>query len=384
MVIVMFDIEDNIFMLAGPVKIHPRVLRAMAVPSVSHRSKEFESVNAEIKELLHYLFQSKNEVAVFSGSGTAGVEAAIANLLNTTDKVVVIDNGKFGERLFKICEIYAQPLLLKFEWGKAPDLSAVAEQLEKKDVKALVMVHNETSTGLTNPAEQILKIAYKNDVLTIVDCITSIGGLEVKIDEWHIDAAIIGSQKCLAAPAGLAAVCISEKALDTLHKKHSNKTFYLDLKAHIEKLKARDTPWTPAIPLFLAFREALRILKEEGLEKRLKRTSALGQATRAAVKSIGLEIFPDEKYASDTVSAIKYPLGIDDKNFRNMLKNEFNVVIAGAQDHIKGKVFRIGHMGLCNFNELTATFAAIEACLKKNGYSVKTGAGVGAIIEHMV
>jgi aspartate aminotransferase-like enzyme len=376
----MVDLNDNLFMLPGPVKMHPRVLRAMSLPAMAHRSGEFKSVNMELRELLQYTFQTKGEVALISGSGTAGMETAIANLCRKGDKVLNLASGKFGERLHELSKIYADPTLLKFEWGKPIDVEKVVEALEKEQYRAVTFCHNETSTALTNPAKEIAAAVKKSGSFLILDGITSIGGLEVKMDELGADISVFGSQKCLAAPAGLAGVAVSKKVEEALY---SDTTYYLNLKKHIKKLQEGDTPWTPAIPLFLAMREALRMLKEEGLENRIKRCAALGDACRSAAKALNLSLFPDEKYASNTLTGINYPANIKDSDFRNMLKDKYNVIIAGAQDHIKGKVFRIGHMGICSWTDMVATWAAIEATLKKMGYPVKPGAAVGCISERM-
>ncbi len=377
----MFDIEDNIFMLAGPVKIHRRVLDAMSKPSIAHRGKEFSAINAEIRELLKYLFQSDNDVAVISGSGTAGLETAIVNLLNKDDKVLIIHNGKFGERLFELGNLYSNATELTSPWGQPPDSDAIAAELEQGDYKAVGICHNETSTGMTNPAEEIGKLAHKNDAIYILDGITSVGGLDVNPEKMNADIVIFGSQKCIAAPAGLACLSVSERAHELLY---DDTAYYLNLKKHLKKLKDGDqTPYTPAIPLFLALREALLMIKEEGLEDRLQKITRLAEATRAGVDALGLELFPHKDYASNTVTAINYPEGISDKEFRATLLNDYGVIVAGAQAHIKGKVFRIGHMGICSFTDLAATFAALEATLKKYNYDFEVGAGVKAIVEHM-
>ncbi len=375
------DLEDNIFMLPGPVKMHPRVLNAMSKPAMAHRGKDFSAVNREIKNLLKYLFQSQNDVVVISGSGTAGLEAAISNLLKKEDKVLNIVNGKFGERLYELSKVFATPVPLIFDWGKPIDLDEVAKTLEENDVKALALCHNETSTGLTNQAQEIGKLAKKHDILYILDGITSVGGIDVQPDEWNADITILGSQKCIAAPAGMAALSISQRAQEEMY---DDTTYYLNLKKHIKKLRDNDqTPYTPAIPLFLALLETLRMIKEEGLQNRIKKIERLAIATRYAVSSLGLKLFPDERYASNTLTAINYPEGIEDPKFRNILREDFKVVIAGAQSHIKGKVFRIGHMGICSFTDLVATFAAIEATLKRLGYELEIGSGVRAIVKQM-
>ncbi len=377
----MFDIEDNIFMLAGPVKIHRRVLDAMSKPSIAHRGKDFSAINAEIRELLKYLFQSDNDVAVISGSGTAGLETAIVNLLRKGDEVLIIHNGKFGERLYDLSNLYANAIEIPAPWGQPPSLDAIAATLEDGEYKVVGLCHNETSTGMTNPAEEIGKLAKKNDAIFILDGITSVGGLEVNPEKLNADITIFGSQKCIAAPAGLACLSVSERAQELLY---DDTAYYLNLKKHLKKLRDGDqTPYTPAIPLFLALREALLMIKEEGLENRLQKIARLADATRAGVEALGLELFPHSDYASNTVTAINYPEGINDKEFRSTLMDNYNVIVAGAQAHIKGKVFRIGHMGICSFTDLAATFAALEATLKKFEHDFELGAGVKAIVEHM-
>jgi len=256
------DLEDNVFMLPGPVKIHPRILRAMSKPAVAHRSPEFTEVIRETNDLLKYLFDSDNDVALVSGSGTAGLDMAISNLFGKDDKVLNIDNGKFGERLGDISEMHSNSVRLDYPWGKPPNLDDVAAELEKGGFKGISLCHNETSTGLTNPAGEIGKLAKKHDVLYVMDGITSIGGLEVRLDEWNVDVAIMGSQKCLGAPAGLSALSVSERAVE---ESYPDACYYLNLRKHVEKMREKSqTPWTPAVPLIPALRESLLMLKEEG------------------------------------------------------------------------------------------------------------------------
>jgi len=377
------DLYDNFFMLAGPVKIHPRVLQAMSRPAFAHRSPEYSAIIGECKEHLKYLFQSKNDVAIISGSGTAGVESVISNLLDKDDTLISIGGGKFGERVGQMAEVFGKCVKVPVEWGKAVDLEELKKTAEEHpDAKAIALCHNETSTAITHPAAEVGKIAKKHDMLFVLDGITSVGGIEVKPDEWGADFTIMGSQKCIAAPAGLAAVSVSKRGYDTLYPK---KTYYLNLKKHIDRInKDNQTPYTPAIPLIIGLRECLIMLREDGLENRIAYNARLGQATRNAAKALGLRIFPDERFVSNTVTAIWYPEGMNDKEFRGKLKKDHNVIIAGCQDHIKGKVFRIGHMGLARFEEMAATFAAMETVFRKMGYADFTpGAGVGEIVKGM-
>ena len=374
------DLEDNIFMLAGPVKMHPRVLRAMSSPAINHRSAEFKAVNAELRENLKYMFQTTSgQVALISGSGTAVLESFVSSLLHRKDKVLNLVNGKFSERFNDLCKVFAEPTPLTFEWGKAVDPEKVAAELEKGEYKAVTLCHNETSTGVTNPAKVIAALAKKHDCLFILDGITAVAGIEVKPDEWGVDAVVMGSQKCIAAPAGLAGVMVSQRAYEELHGEQS---CYLNLREHIDALRDEDdTPWTPAIPLFLALREALRILKEETIETRIARTAMLAKASRAAVDAMGLQLFPERKCASNTLTAIRYPQGIDDGKFRKELRESHRVVTAGGQGSVKGKIFRIGHMGICSIGDLLAAYTAVEAAMSKFGVSMPRGAAAKAISE---
>ena len=374
-------VMEPVFMLAGPVKVDPRVLQAMMGAVTNHRGAEFREVNADVREGLRYLFQTTGEVAAISGSGTAGLEAVIASLLRKGDRVLTLVNGKFSERGYELSRLFATPTMIDFPWGKPMDLARVATALEEGEYRALTVCHNETSTGVTNPLREVAALCRKHDVMCLADGITSVGGIECRPDEWGLDAVVLGSQKCLAAPAGLAGVMVSRRAYEQLHDETA---YYLNLRAHIDALRDKeDTPYTPSIPLFLAVREALRLLREEGLQARIWRTTKLAEACRAAAKAIGLSLYPDESVASNTVTAINYPPGIDDGAFRKALLKEHNVVVAGGQAQIKGKIFRIGHMGICSMEDMRATWAAIEAVFAETGYPVTRGGAVAAVEARM-
>ena len=373
----MYDAEDTVFMLPGPVKMHPRVLRAMSAPALNHRGPEFKEILTELRDLVQYLFGTKGDVAILSGSGTAGLESAVSGLLRKKDKVLNLVNGKFSERFNDLCGVFATPTPLTFDWGKSVDPQRVAAALEAEDsYQAVTVCWNETSTGVTNPIADIARIVKKHDKLLLVDGITAVGGLENHMEEWGIDALVMGSQKCLAAPPGLAAVALSRRAAESLH---SETSFYTNLKAHVEGLAKQDTPYTPAVPLFLAFRESLRMLKEEGLENRIARTRKLADAARAAYAAIDVELYPDPRFASNTVTATRYPGGIDDGKFRKVLREQYHVILAGGQSQLKGKIFRIGHMGICSFPDLAACFTGVEGTLAAMGHKFERGAGAAEI-----
>jgi aspartate aminotransferase-like enzyme len=372
-----FDAEDNLFLLAGPVKMHPRVLRAMARPALAHRDASFSAVNKEIRELLQYVFQTRSDTALISGSGTAAMDAAALSLLRKGDKVLALDNGKFGNRFAKLAQLYGEPTILKAKWGEPVPIEAIEKSLAEIQPKALVLTHNESSVGFTWPLEKIAKAAKAAGALVVADCITSVGGMNVPVDAWGIDVAIVGSQKCLGAPAGLSAVAVSAKAQSAF----TDAGYYLNLKKWVEKAREGDTPFTPAIPLHLAMLEALRILKEEGLEKRIARVRAQADGVRASMEAMGLELFVPQGYRSDTVTGVRYPAGIDDGPFRKALKDRYGVVIAGGQDDVKGKIFRIGHMGTVSTTEIAGALFAIERVLVSMGAPVKRGVWAEAFAE---
>ena len=374
----MVETAAGAFLLPGPVKMHPRVLEAMAAPAMNHRGPEFKEILSEIRGLTQYLFATSGEVAVLSGSGTAGLEAAVSGLLRKQDRVLNLVNGKFSERFHELCQVFTTPTALSFEWGTAVDPGKVAAALDSGDFHAVTLCWNETSTGLTNPIAEIAKVVKEHDAFLIVDGITAVGGLENRVEAWGIDALVTGSQKCLAAPPGLSAVALSKAAYESLH---ADTSFYTNLRAHADALAKQDTPFTPAVPLFLAFREALRMLKEEGLENRIARTRRLAEAARAGVDALGLHLYPNPRFASNTVTAIRYPVGVDDAAFRKELREKHGTVVAGGQGPLKGHIFRIGHMGICSFEDLKAGFQAFETSLTNLGHKAVPGAALNAIAK---
>ena len=345
---------------------------------MNHRGPEFKEILSEIHDLTQYVFGTRGPVAVLSGSGTAGLEAAVSGLLRKQDRVLNLVNGKFSERFHELCQVFTTPTALSFEWGAAVEPEPIARALESGEFKAVTLCWNETSTGLANPIAEIAKVVKDHDALLIVDGITAVGGLENRMDAWGVDALIMGSQKCLAAPPGLSAVALSKTAYESLH---SDTSFYSNLKAHADALAKQDTPYTPAVPLFLAFREALRMLKEEGLENRIARTRRLAEAARAGVDALGLRLYPNRRFASNTVTAIRYPAGVDDNAFRKELRERHATTVAGGQGPLKGQIFRIGHMGICSFEDLAAGFQAFETTLAGMGQKAVRGAAVAAIAK---
>ena len=371
--------KELLLMLPGPVPMPERVRYAMMRQAINHRSAEFGAAYADCVRVLKTAFGTTNDLFVISGSGTAGMEAAVGSV-GRDKEIACIVNGKFGERLYKISQRYGKAHEIASEWGTPINLEALKAQLEA-GAQVVTLVHNETSAGIKNPAQEVGKLCRKHDALFIMDGITSIGGDTVEADAWGVDIAITGSQKCLAAPAGLAMVSVSSRAWERLTK---NPPYYLDLAAYKKSAggKPMETPYTPAVPIFLALREACLMIEEEGLPARIERHRKMSGAIQAAAKTWGLTLFPkiDKLHAySSTVTAIEYPAGVKDDDMRGIIK-KMGIVIAGGQDHLKGKIFRIGSMGAVSAPEILATLAATQHALKKSGFKTK-GDGVEAASE---
>lgn len=367
--------HEPLLMIPGPVPIPQRVRAAMTRQAINHRGPEFGAAYADTVRTLKTLFGTANELYIISGSGSAGMEAGVANFARDK-KIVSLVNGKFGDRFAKIGACYGTVTALESGWGTPLDLAALERELEA-GAEVVTMVHNETSAGIRNPAPEVGRLARKHDALFIMDGVTSIGGDDVRMDEWGVDVAVVGSQKCLAAPAGLAAIAVGERAWDRISEK---RPFYLDMAAYRKSGSGTpmETPYTPAVPLFLALCEACKIIEEEGVDARVARHRRMTEAVRAAAKGWGVELFPelDEYHAySNTVTAMRLPKGVTDKDLRGTVK-QFGIEIAGGQDHLKGKIFRIGTMGGVGAQEILATLAAVQFALKKS--NVAAGDGVEA------
>ena len=376
--------NDILLMLPGPTTVHPRVLSAMSQAVVNHRSAKYGAILTETTELMSKVFQTPNNSYLLTGSGTAAMEAGIANTVAPGEKMLNVVGGKFGERFMKIAKTHGiESTELAVEWGTAVTPEAIKEALEAdEDIKAVSVIHNETSTGVAAPIEEIGKVMKNYDALYIVDTVSSLGGDYVDVEKFGIDVCLTGSQKCLAAPPGMAAITLSDDAWAAVDKVETN-TFYLDMKA-VRKSGNKvppETPYTPSVSLTYAMNEALKMVMEEGLENRVARHHKAAKASVDAVKALGLELFADEAVSSATVTAVKMPEGITDADFRGTTRDKYGVELAGGQDHLKGNIFRIGHMGNISYKELTQTFAAIGMTLKGLGVIEEAGAGVASIAE---
>lgn len=369
--------------IPGPTPLPPRVVRAMSRPMISHRGNEFAALNKALLEKLRPVFGTKNDVLILTGSGTAGLEAAVANLVSPGDEVLVVVTGVFGERLAKICGVYgARVERLDLEWGKAADPREVQARLAKNPrIKAIFATHNETSTGVANDIAAIGRVVAQTPAVFVVDTVSALGGMEFQTDAWQVDVAVAGSQKCLMLPPGLALVSVSPKAWKAIDGATSPR-FYLDLRAYRDSAAKGQTPYTPNISLYFGLEESLKMLGEEGLENSFKRHDLMKQMVRAGIRALGLELLAQDAWASATITAIKGAAGLDPDTLRKVVRARCGVVMSGGQKSLEGKIFRIGHMGYATPMDMLTTLAAVELGLAEvSGSNRHLGAAVHAAEE---
>ena len=366
--------ETALIMLPGPVPVAPQVLRAMSKPMINHRGPEFRRLLDESREKLRSVFNTENEILILNGSGTCAMEAAVGNL-GTDKKYIAIENGKFGERLKLLTALYGSSTAVIADLGTSIEVEQVKQALET-GADVVTLVHNETSTGMTNDVQQIGALCRKQDALLIMDGVSSIGGIQAPIDRWGVDIAFTGSQKCLGLPPGLSMVSVSDRAWDVI-KTAERRPYYADLLAHRKSAEKGQTPYTPAMPLFFALEEALKLLEVEGLEARIDRYSVYATSIRAAVQAMGLELFPKlspSSAYSNTVTAINVPLKMEFVALKKAM-NRRGIVIAGGQERLKGRIFRIGNMGNLSKGDILQVIEKLELILLESGIVDEMEAG---------
>jgi aspartate aminotransferase-like enzyme len=366
-----------------------RCLDAMATPVITARGGEFRDVMADLNSGLRYAFnltpsqpvkkthswssEDDYKVMVVSGSGTAAMEMLIANRFRSNDLVLVPTNGKFGERVAEMCKRFCNVKHIKYEWGRAFDLYELEQQLERGCYEALLICHNETSSGITQDAPAIAEMCERYNTPFILDGITSIGGLPVHLEKWNVEAAAMGAQKCTAGPSGIAAIAFTTKFYERCkairEQEDSNALFYLDIISAFKKGDDDQTPWTPAINLAMGWSAALNVLKEEGLENRWNRCQSLATGVQELFSHLGFELPADPFQRSSTVTAIMYPEGVNDQ-WRVDLKERYQTQVIGAQDHLKGKMFRVGSMGETTKEEMIEGCKRMLECFNDHGVTI--------------
>lgn len=367
-------------MTPGPTMVPPEVTAEMAGPMDHHRTSWHRQILREITEGLQYVFQTRGACLTITGSGTAGMEAAIVGVGNPGGKALVLNGGKFGERWVKVCKSFGiDHTEVKIEWGHGARAQLVSDHLKSDPkINTVIVVHSETSTAAASDVEGIASVTRGRDCMLVVDGITSVGALPVRMDEWGIDVMVTGSQKALMCPPGLAMVAVSNRAWKRIDS-FASPSVYNCLKAYRNCLADGDSPYTPAITLMMGLRRALQLIKAEGIENIWKRTACLARATRAAGEAIGLK--PFAKDPSDSLTALLLPDGFDEATFRKKLRADYGIVAAGGQDQLKGRAIRLNHMGYVDEVDTLGAIGAIELLLGRMGHKFDLGAGTAAAME---
>jgi len=355
--------------IPGPTPCPSEVLQVMTRQMINHRGGEFGQILNKVTANLKQLFQTKGDVFLLTGSGTGGLEAAIVNTLSPGDKVLSVAIGVFGERFGSIAQQFgAEVIPLRFEWGKAADADAVRQALKAEPkIKAVLVTHNETSTGVTNDLASINSIVKEFGKLLLVDAISSLGSIDLPVDDWHCDVTVTGSQKGWMAPPGLAMVSVSQEAWQA-HTKAKMPRFYWDFAQARSYLEKGQTPWTPAISTVFALSVSLEMMLKEGLPNIIARHARVGKAARVGVKSLGLSLFADENYASNTVTAVAASNGLDTKKMLKILREEHQIILSGGQQRLDGKIFRIGHLGWVTEGNIETVISALKVVLPQAGF----------------
>ncbi len=364
--------------IPGPTPVPPEVLEANARPMINHRGREFADILDRVTSRLKEFFLTKNDLFILTTSGTGAMEAAVVNTLSPGDRVLVISIGAFGDRFANIAKAYsAEVSRLDYEWGKAADPEDVRRALAADPaIKAVLVTHNETSTGVTNPLEDIARVVREFDKLLLVDAVSSLSAIPVRTDDWGLDFVATASQKGWMVPPALGMVSVGPRAWEA-HAKAKMPRFYMDITAAKDYLGRGQTPWTPAISVFYGLELALDIMAREGLENIFARHRRIGQFVRDGVKALGLELFADQRFASDTVSAVKVPEGVDGKALQKLCEDEYDLIIAGGQAKLAGKIFRIGHLGFVSEGDVRAALDVLAKALPRVGFAVPAAGSGG-------
>jgi aspartate aminotransferase-like enzyme len=373
-------------MLPGPTNVPNRVMRAMLAPIINHRSDDFVELYTDVVDKTQQVFQTQNDIVALSASGTGAVEAGVINLIKKDDKVIIPVNGEFSNRLSQlIAGQGANVVKLETPPGQNATFDQVKEAFDNnKDVKAFYVVHNETSTGtMVNYLDKVSDLTSRNDSFYVVDSVSLLGGVELPVDKWNIDVCMTGSQKALAAPPGISPISVSPKAKKYMIE-NPPPTMYFNLARYFKYYEeSKHTPFTPALPLLYAYREALTIMLEEGLETAYKRHKVCSDALYSGLSAIGLTPFAKEEDRSISIVALNYLEGLQDKIFRDTLAQKFKVLVAGGFGDLKGKVFRVGCMGEVSPYHVMRTISAISSTLAMMGYETDAQAGLKTAEEKL-
>ena len=378
---------EYLSMLPGPTNVPNRVMRAMLAPIINHRSDDFVELYTDVVEKTQKVFETQNDIVALSASGTGAVEASVINLVKKGDKIIIPVNGEFSNRLSQLIEGQgANVVRLETPPGQNATFDQIKEAFDNnKDVKAFYVVHNETSTGtMVNYLDKVSDLTSRNDTFYVVDSVSLLGAVELPVDKWNIDVCLTGAQKALAAPPGISPISISAKAKKYMIKNPPS-TMYFNLARYFQYYEeSKHTPFTPALPLLYAYREALTIMLEEGLQNVYRRHKICSDALYSGLSAIGLTPYvAKEEDRSISIVALNYLDGLEDKTFRNILANKFRVLVAGGFGDLKGKVFRVGCMGEVSPYHVMRTISAISSTLAMMGYDTDSKAGLKTAEEKL-
>ncbi|HEY7660016.1 MAG TPA: alanine--glyoxylate aminotransferase family protein [Actinomycetota bacterium] len=373
--------RPEIILAPGPTPIPPEVLLAQGSPLLYHRGPGFGALMRDVTSRLRELYRTERaDVLLMTSSGTGGLESAVQNVLSPGDEVLVPLAGYFSERWVKLAKAYGLEVrTLEYDWGRKVDPDEVAAELRERPVKAVLLTHSETSTGVIQPIEHLARVANEAGALVIVDVVSSLGAVPFEFDAWGIDVAVGGSQKALSASPGLAFVAISERAWEA-HETASMSRFYFDWTIYKEFAERPDpeNPWTPAISVMQGLHAALELYFQDGVEVAHARHRMLSRAVKDGVQALGLDLFGQGLEDNWTVTAIRAPEGIDADLISDRIRSDFGCILAPGQGPLKGKVFRIGHFGYFSELDILRGLAALEMTLERLGHPVKRGAAVAA------
>ncbi|MDP2939265.1 MAG: alanine--glyoxylate aminotransferase family protein [Candidatus Omnitrophota bacterium] len=371
--------KKDYLLTPGPTPLPPQVMETLARPIIHHRTPQFQAILKEATENLKYVFQTNNDIFIFASSGTGAMEAAVCNFLSPADSAITVEGGKFGERWSELCTAFGiKSIPIKVEWDSSVEPKDIEKLLKSdKNIKAVFTTLCETSTGVNHDIKAIAQVVKNTDAVLVVDAISGLGVLDLQTDNWCVDVVVSGSQKGLMLPPGLSFISVSQKAWKLIETSRCQK-YYFSLKAAKKAWDSVDTPFTPAIGLIIALNESLKMIKKEGLANIFAYYKKLAKATREAAKALGLKIYAKEGCSSDALTAIEVPDGIDAEKMVKTMRDTYQVTIAGGQAELKGKVFRIAHMGYINEFDILTAISCLEKVLKEMGYNFQLGQGVAA------
>jgi serine---pyruvate transaminase len=368
----------------GPTPVPEKVMLAMAQPIIHHRHKEFIEMLERVNDNLRYLFQTRNNVYMLTASGTGAMETAVSNLLSRGEIALFVNAGKFGERWGELCAAYGiEAEEVCVEWGEAVDPGEIAMRLRRrKDIRAVFVTHSETSTGVAQDVKEIARTVKEcSDAIVVVDGITSIGALEMRMDDRSIDVALTGSQKGLMITPGLSFIAVSDRAWKAVEGANLPR-YYFDLRKAKSAITAEGTPWTPAVSLVTGLDVALGMIREEGLENVWTRHDRMAKAVREGCQALGLRVVAS--VPSNALTAVSVPPGVDAGKLSSLLKDKYGITVAGGQGKFKGKIIRLSHLGYYDVLDMVAIVSALEMALTDCGWKFQTGEGVRAAQKYLL